>query len=281
MGGLMSTVTIPGVGPVQAKWVYAGGAVVLAGVAYSFWRRNPSDPGTIEEVVPDEAGADVGDGWGNVPGKTGDSTGGWVPDGDTEPRTAAEWTAEAVDKLSAIGWDAQLVATAIGKWLSRQGLSTAEREIIQTAKAIMGPVPGYNPEPPINPALPNPPTTTPPPTNKPPITVNPGRPPVRPLPPAVTPPKPAPPQYVAPAGVKVTNVNRTSARLDWPVQKGVIGYAAYVNGKQHGRTVVGSDYTISGLKPNTSYKLGIANVYLVSGGWKYGPQTTLTVRTAK
>lgn len=265
----MSAVTIPGIGPVDAKWVYAGGAVVLAGVAYSFWRRTPADdPGEVEELVPDGAGADVGDGWGNVPGQTGNSGGGWVPDGDTEPRTAAEWTAEAVDKLSAIGFDAQVVATAIGKWLGRQGLSTVEQEIIRTAKAIMGPVPGYSPEPPITPALPNPPVT------KPPVTGPPGG----TNPPTPRPPAAKPPAMVAPTGVKVLGATRTGIRLDWPPQANAAGYQVYLNGKQWGRTVLGSDYIIGGLKPNTSYSIGVANVY---AGWRVGPVTRVTARTAK
>ena len=159
----MSAVTIPGIGPVDKKWVWAGGAVVAGLVGYSFFKSTGSStPDTIEETIPDGAGEDVADGWGNVPGKSGDSSGHWGPDGDQDPRTAAEWTQQAVDKLSAMGWDAQLVATAIGKWLGRQGLTVPEQEIIRTAKAVMGPVPGYSPEPPILPALPTPPVTIPP-----------------------------------------------------------------------------------------------------------------------
>lgn len=161
----MATVTIPGVGPVDAKYVWAGGALVAGIVGYSYWRRSgTTDAADVDQLPDDAAGPDVGDGWGNVPGRTGDTSGGWVPDGTRDPATAAEWTQEAVERMTNIGYDGQAVAMAIGKWLGRQGLTADQADMIRVVKALMPAVPGYPEEPPITIGLPpTPGTGTPPP----------------------------------------------------------------------------------------------------------------------
>lgn len=192
----MSTITIPGVGPVKSVYVYAGGAVVVGVVAWSYWRRPSGGDGgqVVEEVPEDGTNGDVADGWGNVPGQTGNSNGGWVPDGDRDPATVAEWTQLAIERMSDIGYDPQAVAQAIGLWLAGQTVTATQADMLRVVKAIMPAVPGM-PEPPIRIGLPpNPPPTPPKPTPKP------GTRPPAPKPPAPKPtPKPAPkpvPKYV-------------------------------------------------------------------------------------
>lgn len=264
MGELMATVTIPGVGPVDQRWLYAGGAVVVAAVTWSYWRRDDGGDQLpeVEEQIPDGAGGDVSDGWGNVPGKTGDSTGGWVPDGDRDPTTADEWTQEAIERMTAVGYDAQAVATAIGKWLGRQGLTPTEQEMIRTVKALMPAVPGYSPEPPITPALPTPNPGTPPPTPtpKPPPNVTPKpNPPPRPAPT----PKPAIPP--APRLHHVVRQGKGSGRvvMQWSPANRATSYVVYysgsgISGTRTVRGITQTSYTVTGLKPGRIYTFSVA-----------------------
>ena len=70
------------------------------------------------------------------------------------PSTNAEWAQQAEAYLSNIGYDAQTVAAALGKYLTGQTLTSDQSAIVAAAKGFFG-------NPPTTPPLP--PTTTPPP----------------------------------------------------------------------------------------------------------------------
>lgn len=252
----MSTVTVPGVGPVKAGYVYAGGGLVVALVGYSYWRRRgaaaPADQ--LVDQLPDDAGnPDVADGWGNVPGQTGNSTGGWVPDGDRDPATASEWTQQAIERMTSIGYDGQAVASAIGLWLGQQTVSANQADMIRTVKAIMPKVPGYDPEPPIRVGLPTPPDTggggTPPPSGT----------------------LPAPwLHHVIPS--------RTSAIMQWNLVPGAKGYRVWVNntGRNVGKV---SSYNFSPLPAGTALDFRVA---AIDSQDRLGPMSqTVRVTTKK
>lgn len=233
----MSTVTVPGVGPVDAKYVYAGGALVVGIVGYSYWRRSAgSGSAEVVETLPDDAGTgDVADGWGNTPGQSGNSNGSWVPDGDRDPATAAEWTNLAVERMTNIGYDGQAVASAIGMWLGRQNLTQDQADMIRVVKALMPAVPGYNPEPPITVGLPQTPGTG-----------------------GGTNPPPASSKLPAPWLHHVIP-SRTSAVMQWNVVPGAKGYRVWVNntGRNVGKV---SSYNFSPLPPGTALDFRVAAI---------------------
>src|SRR5688572_8573227 len=100
------TVDLPGVGPVKKRWLWIAGGLGAAVVAWSYWRAK-SAPVVIEEGVDGHVG--VGDdGTGNVPGKTGDSSGNFT-DPDTID-TIGEWVQYVTPLLLASGWEPQFIA---------------------------------------------------------------------------------------------------------------------------------------------------------------------------
>ena len=157
-----SDIKVPGVGAIPKKWLWGGAAVVGAVVAWSYWRARSNAPTVIEEGVD---GADFPglDGPG-VPGQTGNSSGQF---GDPDViDTVAEWTAAVTPKLEAAGFDPQMIALTIGKWIAGETLTDPEKQLVQAAIAMAGMPPG-GPYP-IKTALPGNPPPPPPPGNDPP-----------------------------------------------------------------------------------------------------------------
>ena len=73
-------------------------------------------------------------------------------------QTDAEWVQRAIDLLQQWGWDPNLLATTLGKYIGRQPLSPQEQDIVRTAQGSLGLPPGLQPIIPIGtPATPTPP----------------------------------------------------------------------------------------------------------------------------
>lgn len=163
---MADTVDVPVVGKIKNQWVWAGGALVTGVVAYAWWRKKNSTPTDFVGASPDDFGAtDYNSPLGNSgTNSTGDfSTG----TGDIIT-TNGQWTTKAVDLLASYGWDASTVATALGKYLARKGLTEDEITIVNAARAAVGDPPVGGPYP-VTVALPPPPSTgggdNPPPNN--------------------------------------------------------------------------------------------------------------------
>jgi hypothetical protein len=131
-----------------------------------------------------------------------------LPATGVAPTTDEQWTAAVQQDLEGIGYDPQVVATAIANYLASQSLTAAQVTIIRTAWAYEG-------RPPQHPNLPivQSTGTTPPPSGNPGGPIQGGNPPTpTPKPPAPVPvpvPTPKPPvstpQYVSVTVVKFAN----------------------------------------------------------------------------
>lgn len=229
---MAETVEVPGIGKTDKKWVYAGAAVAIGIIGYAYWKNQQAQTQTdFVGASPDDFGvADYDSPLGNSgTNSTGDYT---AVDPDTID-TNAEWTSAAVEKLSSYGWDSAAVASALGKYLSRQGLTGAQVDIVQAAVAAVGPVPVGGPYP-INDALPETPGTG---TGDP----------------------------VAPdpvSGLRVFETRDTTVILDWDANDNnppIGGYNVWWNNGS-GMSVVKTQDTnavIIGLRPGTSYTFAV------------------------
>lgn len=134
-------VKVPGAGKVNRTWLFAGAAAVAGIVVYAYWKR-ASQPAEL----PGEGEATAGDQW-SPDAYTGAGIG--APGGETydpndvtsryvAPVTNAEWTQRVVDMLANAGFDLTYAASTIGKYLSGQALTAAEKILVQTGLAMMG-----------------------------------------------------------------------------------------------------------------------------------------------
>lgn len=159
---MADTINVPGLGQTKATYVYVGGALVVGIVGYAWWKNaQASANADFVGASPDDYAT------GEYDSPLGNSGGNSTGDYDsTDPKsitTNAQWTSFVVEKLSTYGYEAGTVASAVGKYLARQGLTEAEISIVQQAIAVAGPPPVGGPYPITN-ALPTP---TPTPTVKP------------------------------------------------------------------------------------------------------------------
>jgi hypothetical protein len=134
-------VRLPGIGEVDRRWLYAGGALVAGIVGYAWWQRSRG-------TAPAEAGPAI-DPLTGLPVDPQTGTGGYVNprpvqsviDGTNpdEIRTNVQWTQAVTDKLTLLGsWDAGFIATTLGKYLANQPLNPDEQALVRTAWAYAG-----------------------------------------------------------------------------------------------------------------------------------------------
>lgn len=133
-------VNVPGAGPVKRQYVIVGVSLVGGILVYAYWKRARSaGPAGVVPAAPADAGAPVGGS--TTPGLINQSA--TPPDPSTmPPATAAEWTRRAIDYMQSIGYDPQLVAGVLGKYLARQPLTPQEQDIVRTVEGVMGKPPG-------------------------------------------------------------------------------------------------------------------------------------------
>lgn len=176
---------------------------------------------------------------------TSDITGSTLSAG-TSFTTNAQWAQAVEAGLTGLGYDAQAVGSAVGKFLLNQPLTSDQVTIVQTAVAEYGPPPvgtfaiiagGAAPPPP-----PGGGGTTPPP---PPPGGGGGTPTGR---------------LSAPVGIHLTIDGRTGVRLQWGPVAGASGYVAQCKqGSDTGPTVNGPNHVsapqadFGNLKPGTHY----------------------------
>lgn len=118
--------------PKNRPWIIGAGALTAGVLGYAWWTRGQSEaaaaaeralaqiPGPVEEPT-DEPGFDI------IGGTTTE-----------QPATNDQWTSLAVERLVNQGWEGMAVQSALGKFLGRQPLSSAEADIVRAALAVAG-----------------------------------------------------------------------------------------------------------------------------------------------
>lgn len=139
------TIKIPGLGPTKASNVYLGGVVVAGAVVAWVWYRRknaPVDDTTVTDegvVSPDGTAATGVTGGAPVSSFVNPIT------GNAAPISNAEWAQQANQYLvNTLTVDPALAGNVIGKYLDGQLLTQAEANLINAARAYLGPVPVGN-----------------------------------------------------------------------------------------------------------------------------------------
>lgn len=178
------TVKVPGVGPVNKKYMTIGAVIGAAGLAYMLIRKHsanaaaaavPATPADPNATGTDPTGTGTGlDGYGNPyssgaydpyasTGQQGVGNGtiiGYDSNGrpvygssstsaTTATQTEAQWIAAAASDLATnAGTDYATAAAALTKWVAGQDLTPAQAVLVKEAEALEGPPP--NGAPPIH-----------------------------------------------------------------------------------------------------------------------------------
>lgn len=252
MAMMAGKVTIPGVGPVDKKYVYAGGGVIAVIVGYVWWTGRQANAGTDATAPAEELGeAGLEDG-SYVPGATD-----YIPPVVQTPPPVvneggvitdnATWARAAVAALTDVGADTLAASSAIGRYLTGMALSPAAADLVRQAVGLIG-------QPPV------------------------GDHPIRLE--EVTTPNPTLPSgstLAGPAGLRGT-AGKTYVDLTWSTVPGADYYRVYR--KDVGQNVGSSEdgkARVGGLKAKTSYTF---HVRAVGHDGKYGkPSATFTIKT--
>jgi hypothetical protein len=247
----MSEVTVPGIGGVKKEYVFAGGALVVGIVGWSYWNRSRQAASAAAAAGPTDAPLSTGSTT-DYPAGTQEVTGNTQYAGTTsnpnQLTTNDQWANAAVLQLQNEGWDAVTVREAIGKYLDHEALNTSEQNIVRSAISAAG----------------TPPVGT--------FTI------------IVGSDAPAPSAPAVPRGFHVVDVNATGFTLGWYADTSVGTYHLY-----EGSNLVGTDngtyHPFTGRKPGTKYGpfyLAAVNA-AAKEGTKAGPLyvTTHAAATAK
>lgn len=218
-----ATVDVPAVGRVKKQYVYVGGALVIGIVGYAYWQRSTAAPADIpaytDADVTDEGVTDTA---GGAAGGSANS-GGLNVDNSTTPDTDPEWVMMARDALTGVYDDAAL-ATALGRYITHQSLTSAQADMVRAAIGSLGYPPGgaY----PLDTSTGSTPST-----------------------------------LAAPTNLRVMAHDSSSVTIAYDPVAGAEYYRAYRTGASTnvGSTDAGNHYIrISGLTPNTEYSFQIA-----------------------
>ena len=263
---MAATVKIPGIGAVDKKYAYAGVAVIAGIAGYAYWNAQrvaaadvPVEADYTDEVPTDDYAVDDYGYSGSTPGYVNPGGTDYPPyvDQNPLPTTNAEWAQAALIALTDVGVDPLAASAAIGKYLARLAMSSAQADYIRQANALVGvpPVGTFNIE------IEQAPPVVPPPgdgNNNPPVTLR------------------------APTGLKTwgNGPSRLTVPLMWGAVPGAVqGYRIYRSDVSYN---VGASQdtqvTIGGLTPNKSYKF---RVRAIGAGGALGPPSAWFTATTK
>jgi hypothetical protein len=197
----MATVKIPGIGPVEKKWVYVGGALVAGIVGYAYWNKSRVDVTESDTEVADyTTGTDYAmDSGVDEYVNPGGSQAPIEEDYVTAPTTNAEWSQKAISILVDTGHDPISASLAVGKYMARQDLTSTQANMIRAASAQLGP----------------------PPVGSFPITVTPDAPKEE---------KPSGSELGQVTGIRVLDRSPTTVNVTWNKVPGALNYAIYREG---------------------------------------------------
>lgn len=280
---MADTIKVPGLGPVKSTYVYAGGGIAVGIVVYAYWRAGR---GGAEEVVEEGAeevtgtdlgvealpeydyalgagGYDYGPGGTSFPSYTYPTTGNNYT--SNLPTTNAEWAQAAREQLAGEGAAADAASSAIGNYLARLCVSSAQADLIRRANAMIG-----SPPQGTYAIIPCGSGTTP--TTPKPTTPAPSKP-------------PSGSSLKAPTGARVLRTFRTEIQISWTGVQHAAGYAVYrsepgsaTSTWQRQTTTVFPSFQFKGLRPNTSYRFKIETI---GRDGKAGGSTIVSARTKK
>ena len=133
---MTATVNVPGVGQVQRRYIFIGGAVVAV-IVGGAWIIHLRRKGSGEITYDPATGSVTGSGGYQNPVPNGPDSS--VPV-ETVPviDTNAEWGTAAVEALTSAGWDRQFAAIAIGKYLSSTPVTKDEELAVRAAWGMLG-----------------------------------------------------------------------------------------------------------------------------------------------
>lgn len=129
---------VPGIGKAKKSWVVGGVGAVAAYVGYKWYKSKsaaaaPAVPTDTYATDPNGYGLNTAGGPYNPTGNTGNTT-----TTTTQILTNADWTNQAVALLSQSGYDPAVVVAALGDFLARRTLNTAEATLARAALASAG-----------------------------------------------------------------------------------------------------------------------------------------------
>ncbi len=130
------TVNVPVVGKTKSTYVLVAGSVAAGIVIWAWIRRGKSQ---TQPTEGDVTGQDL-----TSPDAFAGATtpGGSTVIGSVQPQgaplTNPEWAQRVVDMLEGVGYDRNLAANTIGKYLAGQPLSTTESLLIRAAIGLLG-----------------------------------------------------------------------------------------------------------------------------------------------
>lgn len=251
---MADTVKIPGIGPVKKTYVYVGIALAGGILLYAWWNYATSEEPSADYTEEDIDYAYRG-GVDEYEGAIGSDFPGYQDLTPGTPKTNAQWTQQAIEMLTEVGYEGPTVAASLGKYLARLCMTSNQADIARQAVAMLGPPPSGDFTIRI---------CTPDPAKPPPDQGSKGK------------------DLKAPTGLTTWGFGSSPTRvaLKWNKVKGADYYRVYRKGVAHN---IGSSedtlITLGGLRPNTKYRF---HVRAVADDGRYGPRSSYKwVRTKK
>jgi hypothetical protein len=219
---MADTIKLPGVGPVQKKWVYVGGAAIAGIVGYAYWTSSRNQEVDTADYTTDETDYAMDGGVDEYVNPGGTDT---TEDEDyiTAPTTNAEWSQKAYTLLTDAGYDYIATSVALGRYFARLDLTVVQADMIRAAVGSLGP-------PPVGTY------------------------------PIDTTPTPATPKLTAPTGLSAHDIGSTTAGFIWNAVTGARWYELSRSGRSATYNTASTHVSMTGLKRNTSYTVKVRAV---------------------
>ena len=227
MGYVMAeTVKLPGIGPVDKKWVYVGGAAIAGIVGYAYWTNRSAKSAEVSDYTTEPEADYAMDSSVDEYVNPGGSSAPIDTDNNAAPTTNTEWSAQASEYLIDHGYEPKEVIAAMGAYFLRMKLSTLHAEIIRAAHGRFGP----------------------PPSGTYPIESS----------PTPTTPAPTVPKLTAPTGLSAHDIGSTHVGLLWNAVSGARYYEVLLpGGPTTPLRTASTQLWVRGLKRNTRYAVRV------------------------
>jgi len=131
--GTGGEVTVPGVGPVEKKYVYWAAGITAGIVLYAYWKHRSSSaaPALVTDPTTGALAAT-----GGSPPPIDTSGGSGTPGMITNNQ---QWTQDVLNKMGAVGGDEEAhILSVLGKYLNKVALQPDEIDIVRQAWALSG-----------------------------------------------------------------------------------------------------------------------------------------------